>query len=96
MKEEEEEIDLERIDEKDTIGEKDPGFGKWMNFTKASVKTLRIVLKLADFADTSKLDDMSDDDAEFEDCEIDEDEGVDDGQVVDLDQFRENCTKAVI
>ena len=53
---------------------------------------MRILLKLADFLDTNRADDLDADDEEFEDCEDmeDEEENGEDGgsgaaQVIDID-----------
>jgi hypothetical protein len=54
----------------------------------AQTNCMRILLKLADFLDTSKVgfgDDEADDE-EFEDCEeMDDEENVEPVQVIDLD-----------
>ena len=55
-----------------------------------------MILKVADFLDVSKetLSDQGDD-AEFEDCELDEGEDDEEENVIDLDQFKEQCIEAV-
>ena len=55
-----------------------------------------MILKVADFLDSSKGD-ISDegDDAEFEDCELDDGEEVEEENVIDLDQFKQQCVDAV-
>ena len=52
-----------------------------------------MVLKVADFLDTNREEDMSDD-AEFEDCELDEGEEEEEN-VIDLDEFKKQCVMVV-
>ena len=52
-----------------------------------------MVLKVADFLDTNREEDMSDD-AEFEDCELDEGEEEEEN-IIDLDEFKKQCVMAV-
>ena len=57
-----------------------------------------MILKVADFLDSSKasMSDEEGDDAEFEDCELDDDEDEEEGQnVIDMDEFKTNCIEAV-
>eukprot|EP00353_Schmidingerella_taraikaensis_P007323 CAMPEP_0185587594 /NCGR_PEP_ID=MMETSP0434-20130131/49785_1 /TAXON_ID=626734 ORGANISM="Favella taraikaensis, Strain Fe Narragansett Bay" /NCGR_SAMPLE_ID=MMETSP0434 /ASSEMBLY_ACC=CAM_ASM_000379 /LENGTH=68 /DNA_ID=CAMNT_0028209605 /DNA_START=256 /DNA_END=462 /DNA_ORIENTATION=+ len=57
---------------------------------------MRIVLKLADYLDTSKVDGADDSDEDFEDCEeMDDGETESQAQVIDLDSQKEECLQAV-
>ena len=88
-----EEVVLETIaDEDDKFATTNPNFKLWLLETHSQVNALRLVLKIADLADSaaSSIDDDDDSDAEFEDCEV-EDDHVGDGQVIDLDLFRNEC-----
>ena len=46
---------------------------------------MRIILKLADYLDTSKANNDDDEDEEFEDCEDMDDDNANLVQVIDLD-----------
>ena len=59
---------------------------------------MRLILKLADYLDTSKVggDSDEDDDEDFEDCEdMDDDDEADQAQVIDLDAQKQNCMQVV-
>ena len=61
-------------DEEDKVALTNPKFGLWKNGLLAQTNTLRMVVKVADFLDSSKADFSEDEgsDAEFEDCEEDD------------------------
>ena len=59
---------------------------------------MRILLKLADYLDTTKVGEDADEDEEFEDCEGDDgmqDEQSNEAQVIDLDAQKQQCLMAV-
>ena len=80
-------------DEEDTVAQNDPSWKLWKAGLCAQTNCLRIVLNIADFLDNNKEEDMSDDE-EFEDVEIDDNEQEEEN-VIDLDQFKEQCVIAV-
>ena len=80
-------------DEEDTVAQTDPSWRLWKAGLCAQTNCLRMVLKVADFLDTNREEDMSDD-AEFEDCELDEGEEEEEN-VIDLDEFKKQCVMAV-
>ena len=80
--------EMEDVDDEDKVANTEPTFKTWQANLNAQTNCMRVLLKLADFIDTSKVsadeDGLSDED--FEDCEdMDEEtEGVK-AQVIDLD-----------
>ena len=83
-------------DEEDKVAMDNPNFGLWKNNLQAQTNNMRMILKVADFLDAAKQN-MSDDegsDAEFEDCEQDDDVGETEN-VIDMDQFKQQCIDAV-
>ena len=73
-------------DEEDTVAQSDPSWRLWKAGLCAQTNCLRMVLKVADFLDTNREEDMSDD-AEFEDCALDDND--EEGEnVIDLDEFK--------
>jgi len=75
------EQDMEEVDDEDKVANTEPTFKTWQANLNAQTNCMRVLLKLADFIDTSKVgadeDGLSDED--FEDCEDmneDETEGV--------------------
>ena len=83
-------------DEEDQIALTDPSFKLWKNSLLAQTNNIRMILKIADFLDSSKADKSVEegDDAEFEDCEL-EDDDEEDENVIDMDEFKESCIEAV-
>ncbi len=82
------EEEMKEIDEEDQVAINEPAFRTWSAKLQAQTNCLRILLKLADFLDTSKLGQADeDDDEDFEDCEDMDEEGQDgaQAQVIDLD-----------
>jgi len=77
---------MQEADDEDTVANSEPTFRTWHTSLLAQTNAMRILLKLADFLDTTKSED--DDDEEFEDCEdMDaEDETETHAQVIDMDQ----------
>ena len=82
---------MEDADDEDKVAKTEPLFRTWQANLLAQTNCMRILLKIADYLDTSRSgDDDDDDDEEFEDCDDDEDGGMQDeggqpAQVIDLD-----------
>lgn len=60
---------------------------------------MRLLLKIADFLDTSRADEDEEDDEEFEDCDDDgameDDDESQPAQVIDMDAQKQQCLAAV-
>ena len=91
---------MQEAEDEDTVAKSEPLFRTWYASLIAQSNAMRILLKLADYLDTSKVGgDDDDDDEEFEDC--DEEEMVEDAQggsqaqVIDLDAQKQQCLAAV-
>ena len=75
----------------DMVAKTEPQFRTWRSNMLAQTNCMRILLKIADFLDTSKSggshDNEDDDDDDFEDCEDmdEEEEAAASTQVIDLD-----------
>ena len=89
---EEEEKDEETMTEvngADLVANAEPQFRTWFADLLAQTNCMRILLKLADFSDTSKVggSDDDDEDEDFEDCEDmdEEEEKESNAQVIDID-----------
>ena len=85
--EDDEEI-MHEADDEDQVAKTEPKFASWLSNLMAQTNCMRILLKLADYLDTSKVggSDEDSEDEEFEDCE-DMDEGEEEAaQVIDLDE----------
>ena len=84
---------MEEADDEDLVAKSEPQFKTWNASLLAQTNCMRVLLKLADYLDTSKLDvSGEDEDEEFEDCEEDEDDGAmqdeeqkQPAQVIDMD-----------
>lgn len=91
---------MQEAEDEDTVAKSEPLFRTWYASLIAQSNAMRILLKLADYLDTSKVGgDDDDDDEEFEDCdeeEMDDDAaGGSEAQVIDLDAQKQQCLAAV-
>ena len=76
-------------EDEDLVAKTEPQFKTWQASLLAQTNCMRLLLKIADFLDTSREDDDDEDDEEFEDCEDDdgamEDDNSQPAQVIDMD-----------
>ena len=78
---------MHEADDEDQVAKNEPKFGSWYNNLMAQTNCMRIILKLADYLDTSKVGGIDEDseDEECEDCEDMDDDNEEPAQVIDLD-----------
>ena len=89
------EEEMQEADEEDKVANTEPQFRTWYANLLAQTNCMKMLLKIADYLDSSKVrnDTMGDDeDDDFEDCEEDDDDGAmedtnaNPAQVIDLDE----------
>lgn len=70
---------MEGADDEDQVAKSEPQFRTWLANLQAQTNCMRILLKIADYLDTSRnCDDDDDEDEDFEDCDDDDDRGMED------------------
>ena len=85
----EENVENAPAEDEDMVAKTEPQFKTWQASLLAQTNCMRLLLKIADFLDTSRADEDEEDDEAFEDCDDDgameDDDESQPAQVIDMD-----------